>query len=342
MPVFAFFPVATVMNKRERLERCLIGESTDRVPAFLWRHFPGDDQRASDLARSTVDFQRAFDWDIVKITPAKSFCVADYGVQDSWEGAIDGTRHQSKIPIERSLDWTTLRPLDPARGALGRHLEAVQGITDGLKTTDDEAPIIQTIFSPLAQARILAGHDTLIAHMRTQPERLHSGLSLLTESIMRFIDSLKRLPLAGIFYVLDYADYALLSEAEYVAFGLPYDQKILGTLPSKWWLNINHLQGKLPMFKFAAQLPGQIMNWQDKNSDIPLSMGKTLVEGAVCGGVAAWEHLHQATPTSVKQAVREAITETHGRRLIISVGGATLITSPLSNLRAVREAVEDS
>ncbi|MBC7814374.1 MAG: uroporphyrinogen decarboxylase, partial [Burkholderiales bacterium] len=75
------------MNKRERLENTFAGEPTDRVPVALWRHFPGDDQRAADLARSVVEFQQAYDWDFVKVTPASSYCTVDYGLQDEWQGA---------------------------------------------------------------------------------------------------------------------------------------------------------------------------------------------------------------------------------------------------------------
>lgn len=325
------------MNKRERLENTIAGEPTDRVPVALWRHFPGDDQRANDLARSTVDFQKVYDWDFVKVTPSSSFCVNDYGVQDSWEGSLEGTRVYTKRAVERSLEWTTLRPLDPARGSLGRQIEAVRSICEALS---DDVPVIQTIFSPLTQAKHIAGHERLIEHMRTQPDRLHSGLSLITETTMRFIEALKRLPIAGIFYAIQYASYGLLSENEYATFGLPYDQKILQTLPSKWWLNVVHLHGNLPMFKFAPQLPAQVVNWHDRTTEPTLAIGKTLINGAVCGGVAQWEHLHQGSPATVKQAVRDAIEETNGRRLIVSTGCVAMITSPLSNLRAVREAVE--
>ena len=66
-------PILTqLMRKRERLERAIAGEPVDRVPVALWRHFPGDDQRAADLARSAVDFQREFDWDFVRVMPANT------------------------------------------------------------------------------------------------------------------------------------------------------------------------------------------------------------------------------------------------------------------------------
>src|SRR5690606_39982591 len=58
------------MNRRERLEKTIAGEETDRTPVGLWRHFPGDDQRVADFARSVVEFQRTYDWDFVKVTPA--------------------------------------------------------------------------------------------------------------------------------------------------------------------------------------------------------------------------------------------------------------------------------
>ncbi|MCK6577161.1 MAG: uroporphyrinogen decarboxylase [Anaerolineae bacterium] len=326
-----------MMRKRERLEKTIAGEPTDRVPAALWRHFPGDDQRAADLAQSTVDYQRAYDWDFVKITPASSFAVSDYGVQDAWEGSLEGTRVYKKRVIERSLDWTNLRPLDPGRGTLSRQIETVQLVCEAV---GEDTPVIQTLFSPLTQAKHIAGHERLIHDLRTEPDRVHSGLSVLTETTLRFIEALKRLPISGIFYAIQYANYAALAESEYIAFGLPYDQKILETLPTRWWLNVLHLHGESPMFKFAPQLPAQVVNWHDQTTPPTLTMGKTMFDGAVCGGIAQWEHLHQGTPTSVKQAVRDAIAETNGRRLVISTGCVAMITSPLSNIRAVREAVE--
>ena len=327
------------MEKRERLEKTIAGEATDRVPVALWRHWPGDDQRAADLARSTVDFQKTYDWDFVKVTPASSFCLTDYGVQDQWEGSLEGTRTYTKRVIERTLDWTTIRTLDPTRGGLGRQQECLRLICDEL---GDEIPVMQTIFSPLAQAKNLAGGETLIRHMRTQPDRVHSGLSILTDSTLRFIESLKRLPIAGIFYAIQHASYVTLSEDEYKTFGLPYDRKILEALPSKWWLNMVHLHGDLPMFKFAHELKAQIINWHDQKSEPTLSQGKTLFDGAVCGGLAQWEHVHQGTPTTVREAARAAIHDTNGRRLILSTGCVTPITAPLSNIRAVRESVEHS
>jgi len=307
------------------------------VPVSLWRHWPGDDQRAADLARSTIEFQKAYDWDFVKVTPASSYCVTDYGVQDEWQGHLEGTRSYTKRVIQRSLDWTDLRPLDPTRGALGRQLECVRLIGDAL---GDEAPIIQTIFSPLAQAKNVAGNNLMLRHLRTQPDRLHTGLNILTESTLRLIDALKRTPISGIFYAIQHASYDVMSEAEYKEFGLPYDRKILGSLPDKWWFNMAHLHGDAPMFRLASDYPVQALNWHDQETEPDLALGKSMFTGAVCGGLSRWEHVHLGTPTTVRDQARKAINQVNGRRFILSTGCVTMVTSPLSNIRAVREVVE--
>jgi uroporphyrinogen decarboxylase len=327
------------MNKRDRLTKTIAGETVDRVPVALWRHWPGDDQRAADLARSTIDFQKQYDWDFVKITPASSFCIADYGVQDEWEGHLEGTRTYTKRAVNRSLDWTELRPLDPLRGVLGRQVECVRLVCEGLR--QDETPILQTIFSPLAQAKNIAGKDLLLRHMRVSPDRLHTGLNAITESTLRFIEALKRQPIAGIFYAIQHASYDLMSEDEYKVFGLPYDRKILEALPDKWWFNMLHLHGDAPMFKLCSQLPVQSINWHDQETEPDLTQGKLQFNSAVCGGLSRWSHVHHGTPTAIRDQARTAITQTNGRRFILSTGCVIMVTSPLSNVRAVREVVED-
>ena len=42
--------------------------------------------RPDDLAAAVVGFQRRYDYDFVKVTPASSFSVADWGVRDEWRG----------------------------------------------------------------------------------------------------------------------------------------------------------------------------------------------------------------------------------------------------------------
>ena len=324
------------MDKRERLEKTIAGEPTDRVAVALWRHFPGDDQRAADFVAATVAFQQTYDWDFVKITPASSFCVSDYGVQDRWEGSLEGTRVYTQRAVERSLDWTTLKVLDPQRGALGRQLQALAMLKEAL---GDDVPYIQTIFSPLAQAKNVAGQELLIRHMRTDPDRVHTGLRILTENTLRFMDAMRKSGVSGIFYAIQHASYDIMSAEEYQSFGRPYDLEILEAA-SRWWFNMVHLHGSAPMFDWVASYPAQALNWHDQESGPDLAIGKSKFAGAVSGGLGRWDPVHNGTPIEVRDRARQALQLTNERRFILSTGCVMMITTPMSNIRAVRDAVE--
>ena len=325
------------LTKRERLEKTFQGEETDRVPVSLWRHWPGDDQRAADLAEATVAFQRRWDFDFCKVTPTSSFCLTDYGVQDRWVGSLEGTREYTRRAVERSLGWTELRVLDPSRGSLSRQLDVLRMLSDAF---GGDVPYIQTVFSPLAQAKNIAGQDRLIEHMRTAPDRLKTGLNMITESTLRFIDAMRKSGVSGIFYAIQHGSYAMMSDAEYREFGRPYDLQILEALPDEWWLNMVHLHGTAPMFDLIADYPVQMINWHDRETGVSLADGKLKFGGAVSGGLGRWDPMHNGTPSEVREQAREAIQQTDGRRFVLSTGCVLITTTPTSNIRASREVVE--
>jgi uroporphyrinogen decarboxylase len=67
------------------------------------------------------------------------------------------------------------------------------------KEFSNQVPFVQTIFSPLSQAKNLIGGNNLLVHLRQFPDALIEGLEIITESTIKFIDSIKRTGLAGIF-----------------------------------------------------------------------------------------------------------------------------------------------
>lgn len=324
-----------MMTKAERLQAAIRGEAVDRPPVALWRHFPGDDQRPEDLAAETLAFQRRYDFDFVKVTPASSFCLRDWGVEDIWLGNLEGTREYTVRPIRSPDDWRRLAVLDPARGALGEQLRALRLIAEGLAGA---TPFIQTIFSSLAQARNLAGEENLLVHLRRWPEALHAGLETITETTLRFIRAARETGIAGIFYAVQHAQYRLLSEAEYAVFGRPYDLRILEAAQGLW-LNVLHLHGTEVMFDLLADYPVQVINWHDRETPPTLAEAQQRFGGAVCGGLQQWEVMVRGTPDQVRAQAADAIAQTRGRRFILGTGCVTPIVAPASNIRAAREAV---
>lgn len=326
------------MDKRERLEHAVAGDAVDRVPVMLCRHWPGDDQRAADLARATLAFQQAYDWDCVVLTSSAHYNVLGYGVQESWQGDPSGCTAIVRRPVQRSLDWTELRGLDPARGDLGKALEALRLVLDELGEAGP--PVLFTIYSPLAQAARVAGHDLLLRNLRTHPDRLRTGLNTITESTLRLVDALRRTTVAGVLFVVDQADYGVLAEAEYEAFGLPYDLKILEALGPRLWLNLVRMTGTTPMLNLLSDYPVQGFGWPDAHERPTLEKGRALFDGLACGGLDAHLHMNLGTPNDVREAVRRAVVATGGRRLLLTTGDVMPVTVPQSNMRALREAVE--
>jgi uroporphyrinogen decarboxylase len=93
------------------------------------------------------------------------------------------------------------------------------------------------------------------------------------------------------------------------------------------------------MFKLCADYPVQIVNWHDQETEPDLAQGKSLIRGAACGGLSQWDVL-RGTPTSLRDSIRQAVDKTNGRRFVLATGCVTLIASPFSNLRAVRQSAE--
>jgi len=323
------------MTKRERLAAAIRGEPVDRPPVALWRHFPGDDQRPEDLAAATVAFQRRYDFDFVKVTPASSFCLRDWGSQDRWVGHLEGTREYTFYPIQSLDDWRGLRQLNPTQGSLGAQLRCLRLIADEL---GDDTPFIQTIFSPLAQAKNLVGKERLQVHLRRHPDEVCAGLEVIADTTLRFVRAVCETGVAGIFYAVQHAQYGLLSAEEYAVLGRPYDLRILEVVQGLW-LNVLHLHGSDVMFDLLADYPVQVINWHDRETWPSLAEAQHRFDGAVCGGLQRWDVVVRGTPDLVREQAADAIAQTGGRRFILGTGCVTPIVSPTSNIRAAREAV---
>jgi len=325
------------LTHKERLMACIAGEKVERPPVALWRHFPVDDQTPEGLALATVHFQRTYDFDFVKVTPSSSFCLRDWGVQDQWHGSTEGVREYTKHPVQQPLDWFKLKPLDPRQGWLGKQLECLRLIKQAL---GNEVPIIQTIFSPLSQAKNLVGSEQLIVHLRRYPEAVQNALQIITETTRRFVAACSECGIDGIFYAVQQAQYSLLSDKEYLQWGAACDRIILEEA-GDFWLNVLHLHGSDVMFKLFTDYPVQVLNWHDQETEPSLTEAQQHFKGAVCGGLRQWKTMALGTPEDVAAEAKAAIEATHGQRFILGTGCVTPIITPHGNLISVRRSVEN-
>jgi len=324
------------LTHRERLEMTLAGQMPDRAPVALWRHFPVDDQTPGGLAAAVTAFQRQFDFDLIKVTPSSSFCLYDWGVQDRWAGNPEGTREYLTPIIQHPEDWARLTALDPARGHLRGQIECLELLA---REFNPHTPLLQTIFSPLSQAKNLVGKANLAAYLRRYPDALHAGLEILTETTIRFLQACKPSGIAGIFYAVQHAQYGTLSVDEYNTFGRPYDLRILEAAQDLW-LNMLHLHGEQVMFAGLADYPVQVINWHDRQTPPDLPAGQQIFPGVVCGGLRQWETMVLGTPEAVRQEAADALQATGGRRFILGTGCVLPTTAPYGNIVAARSIVD--
>jgi len=304
----------------------------------LWRHFPVDDQSPEGLAAATAAFQHTFDFDLIKVTPTSSFCIKDWGVTDQWTGNPEGTRDYVKRAIVEPEDWSRLAALDPQAGHLGSQLTCLKLLSGEFA---GHTPVIQTLFSPMSQAKNLIGPDELLIHMRKYPEALHEGLQKITETTLRFLDEAIMTGIDGVFYAIQHGQYSLLSTSEFDAFCRPYDLQILDQAKGLW-LNMLHLHGETVMFDRVVDYPVHIINWHDRQTQPGLAEALEKFPGVVCGGLRQWETMVIGTPEQVRAEAQDAIEAAGGRRFILGTGCVIPTTAPRGNILAARKIVEEA
>ena len=233
-------------------------------------------------------------------------------------------------------DWSKLSVLDADSPHLASQLKCLSILRSEL---GPDVPLLQTVFSPLAQAKNLAGGETLLAHMRMRPELVGRGMEIIAESTRRFIRAARAHGLIdGIFYAVQHAQTSLLSKEEFIEFGRSYD---LLTLESArpLWLNMLHLHGENIYFNSAADYPVHIINWHDRDTPPSLSEALSRTRAVLCGGLRR-ETMVYGTAEAVRAEAMDAIQQTQGQRLLLGTGCVIPVIAPHGNLMSARTGVE--
>ena len=323
------------MNSRDRIRAAIAGKPVDRVPVALWRHFPGDDQRAESLAAAHVTFQKKYQWDLLKVTPASGYYGDDWGLRAGYKPNREGTRHYADRPIKKPADWGRLKSLDVTGGAYGRELHALRLIREALP----DVVILSTVFSPLTIAGTLSGPEASLRYLRENPDELHRGLELITDVTARFAAETLAAGADGIFFATAAATTDYLGVEEYEEFGRPYDLRVLEAAGGGE-LRILHTHGMHVMFDLVTDYPVDAINWHDRRTPPTLAEARHRFSGCLVGGINEWDTLASGTPEQIDAEVRDATTQTGGVRHIVGAGCTLPIDITEDRMRAARAAVE--
>lgn len=324
------------MNKRERLYAAMRKQKVDRPPIALWRHFAGDDLDSEKFARRVIEFQQQYDFDFVKVTPAASYVAELYGGELQDAGNREGTRKHIRRVVNDWRDWNHIKPIEMDHPVFQRERDAIQRIRHAL---GKDAPIMQTIFSPLSCARTLAG-DRLVQDLREHPGEVKHALHALGTTMERFAFNSIQAGADSLFLATQVASRDVLTPEESRAFGQMYNLTLINELRGHVDFILLHIHGENIYYEHLFKYPVQIVNWHDRKTAPTLREGKALFEGAVAGGIDEWGVL-QTTTEAIRAQIQDAMQQTGGIGLIVAAGCVIPIDTPSENIRAARDAVEN-
>lgn len=325
------------MTHRERIEAALRGDRPDPVPVAVWRHFPGQDQKAEALARAHIAFYQTYDVDLLKVTPASGYYGDDWGLRGGYKPNREGIRSYTDRPIKKPADWERLKRLDVSRGVYGREVHATRLIADAVGR---DVPVLETTFSPLTIARTLAGDQAVVRYLREDPEALHRGLEIIADVTGEFVRAVLGAGADGIFFSTQMATTDVLTEEEYEEFGRPYDLRVLEAAGDA--LTFLHIHGVNVMFDLCAGYPVRIVNWHARETPPTIADARARTGACLACGLDAWNTLAKGAPEAVAQEARDAIAQTGGRGHIVTTGCVMPIDTPEVNVRAAIAAARQA
>lgn len=329
------------MNHRERVLAAIHGEPVDHVPVALWRHFPNDDLRAETLAGRVVEFQKKYDFDLVKVTPASGYPAEIYGATFVDGKNREGTRSYTSRPVNQVGDWDRIQPVRADNPVFEREIAALKLIKQRLGR---DVPILQTIFGPLNSAHNLAG-ERLFGDLRTNPSAVERAVRAIAETTIRFATESLRAGATGIFFATQMATPKYMTLDEFRRFSEPTDRQVLEAISAeKPDVVLLHIHGLDIYFDELLDWPADIVNWHDRRTLPTLAQARGLEQKAgktraLLGGLDEWKTMTNGTPEAVQAEARDAVAHTNGRSFILGAGCVIPVDTPEQNILAAIAAV---
>lgn len=327
------------MNSTQRIKAMLNGEKVDRLCTSAWWHMPMVDKVPKDLAKATIDFVENNQFDFVKMMYNTSFFCQDFGMEVEysknpyeWRPQI---RRHAAVHVR---DFCDIPLPDPAKGNLGRQLEATKYVIDYFAGT---VPVVGTLFTPLSFYKDMVtfcSGDSAYAAMRYDPRALHRALEMITETSIHFLEELKRIGADGVFVASHFCGPDM-SEDQFQEFVRPYDMQVLEKANELMWFNIHHIHGStgLLMDRFL-DYPCQAISWEDcfagPDSGFTMADIRSRTDKILIGGIEMWSDYYSQNNDreEVKQTLlrrgREAIRQAGFDKLILAPGCAAPLDVP--------------
>ena len=335
------------MTKRQRVMAAVKGEPVDRVPVSFFMHDYRFEQSADMVAARMLEVERKFDWDFVKVQLRPSYYGEAWGCKYRWdpENPMFGYRIEDPV-VKRADDFKKLKKLDPTRGVLGEQVMAAKLLGEAFAGS---VPYVQTLATPLSVATRLTESvyhtvselDIIEQVMNEDPEAMHYGLSIISQTLAEYARQVVRAGADGIFLTTTAWTADTITEESYNIFGRPYDLAIYeAAIQEGATFNILHLCRDNIMLDFMSNYPVQVISYYDQSPRNPsLREALNRTDKALWGGLNQETTLLNGPTEAIAAEVHAALEETGGKRFFLGPGCSPLSPVPDTHLLAVKEAL---
>ncbi len=307
------------MNHRARVRAVLAGEPVDRVPVSVWGHDFLREWSADDLAAQTVEKQRAYDYDFVKINPRWTLFAEPWGNRYQRPTEQKHPRLLERL-ITESADLAKVPVISSDQPIFLEHLDAVSQVVGEL---GEEVDCLATLFSPLAALGLLAGGvgRPLTVFAEDDPVAAHAALVGITATLSAHARALIDAGVAGLFFApLQWTSLDVCPAEFYAEFGEPYDRQLLQSV-SDATFNMLHVCGNnIGMDRFY-DYPVSVLNWDNFGAGNPSLAEVAEASGKVVAGGLPHKRLHKLDLTALTEAAVGALRSV-GPKVMLAGGCA--------------------
>ena len=192
---------------------------------------------------------------------------------------------------------------------------------------------------PFNVASFLMGTPEFLEALKTEPERMHRLLTLVTDFLVGWIAyQREQFPtIDGIFLLDDIVGF--VGRRDFESFALPYLQRIYAAdVTVKFFHCDAPLKAAAPMLESAGI---NLLNWGVQHTVMEMQQW-THHSIALLGNIPPRDVLAEGTPADVERAVRELLQPVEDRsRLIVSCGGGMPPSAPTENIQALIATVNE-
>lgn len=331
--------MTTRWHPRDRLDALAAGESPDRPPVSLWRHFYRDEDDLDAYVEAMVGWQRTYGWDFMKINPRASYHYEPWGV--IMRPSPDRATKPERIgwPVVQPLDWLKITPRSVTHPCFDFQLRAITRIRRAIPRP---FPLVMTVFNPISiLGDMVPNEELLVRSLREEPDLVAAALRAVTDTFVRLVPEFRNAGADGLFFATtQWASASRLSVEELRRWALPYDREVWRASGDDAF-NILHVCDRQIHLAEYREFDAALVNW-----DVALPGNPSMVEGhahlgrPVLGGIHHETDLMRATPEELRQTVRRLLDENREIPYAVGPGCAIPVATPSENVAAVRAAVD--